>query len=326
MTLFSIVVPVHSPYKEYLPSCIQSVLSQTYTGLELILVSSDHECDALFPTDQRIRLFYVDDPNVSRKRNKGIEQAGGKYILFLDCDDELAPATLEQLLFSCEEANDPDILFFQHTRNSESLGEITGNDEFINSNSQILSRVYAKTMKSPEQDDLFLSNSSCGKSWRTVLIQQYGILFPDPPTRAEDAVFVGQALLHANRSVFVHHRLYYYRQHQSSTVHSFSKYWLDLEGYLIRIQPVLQQIDGYSDKAFSDWAYNQFLYQVSCLFRAKQQGSITAKECMFDLKLLYREKGSLLFGIVKAHPARSFKEWVLKHRRFFLFFAGVYRV
>lgn len=92
--LVSIVVPIYNA-AQYLNRCIASVVSQTYQNLEIILVddgSADESgkiCDAFALKDTRIVVIHQGNRGVSVARNVGVEQAVGKYIMFLDADDEL---------------------------------------------------------------------------------------------------------------------------------------------------------------------------------------------------------------------------------------------
>ncbi len=109
--LVSIILPVYNA-KLHIARCIQSILAQTFTDFELIIVndgSSDNVtlpvCQMYANVDSRIRL--VDKPNegVSRTRNIGIEQAAGRYLQFVDSDDYLAPNYTETLVKAAQHSN-----------------------------------------------------------------------------------------------------------------------------------------------------------------------------------------------------------------------------
>ncbi|WP_298463161.1 glycosyltransferase family A protein [uncultured Mitsuokella sp.] len=92
--LISVIVPVYNVEK-YLQRCVESIMSQTYKMIEILLVddgSSDRSgqiCDDLALLDKRIRVFHKENGGVSSARNLGIEQASGEYICFVDSDDWL---------------------------------------------------------------------------------------------------------------------------------------------------------------------------------------------------------------------------------------------
>lgn len=92
----SIIVPIYNVEK-YLPRCIDSILAQTYTDFELILVddgSSDNcpqICDEYALKDQRIIVIHQINGGVSDARNTALKIARGKYVAFVDGDDFIIP-------------------------------------------------------------------------------------------------------------------------------------------------------------------------------------------------------------------------------------------
>ncbi len=97
--LISIIVPVYNTEK-YLDQCIQSVLAQTYTNWELLLIddgstdSSGAICDRYAEQDSRIRVFHKPNGGVSSARNLGLDNARGEWITFVDSDDWVKPCWL----------------------------------------------------------------------------------------------------------------------------------------------------------------------------------------------------------------------------------------
>ena len=89
---FSVVIPVYK-VEEYLDECVQSVLSQTYTDLEAVLVDDGSPdrcgrmCDDWAKKDHRVHVIHQQNGGLSAARNTGIRNATGDYILFLDSDD-----------------------------------------------------------------------------------------------------------------------------------------------------------------------------------------------------------------------------------------------
>lgn len=90
--LVSIIVPIYN-VENYLDECINSVLAQTYTKFELLLIddgSKDNSgviCDEYLLKDKRIKVFHKSNGGLSSARNFGLDKANGEYIIFLDSDD-----------------------------------------------------------------------------------------------------------------------------------------------------------------------------------------------------------------------------------------------
>lgn len=101
-TAISVIVPVYRVEK-YLPACIGSILNQTFTDFELILVDDGSPdrcpeiCDETAKRDARVRAIHQANQGLSAARNAGIEAAHGAWLSFVDSDDFLAPDFLETL-------------------------------------------------------------------------------------------------------------------------------------------------------------------------------------------------------------------------------------
>ena len=118
MMKLSIIIPVYN-VEQYLHSCVQSVITQTYQDLQVILVndgstdSSGVLCDQLAQQDSRIQVVHKTNGGLSDARNAGLRVATGEYVAFLDSDDVyLLNDGLEQLM-ALAQAEQPDVLLFQ---------------------------------------------------------------------------------------------------------------------------------------------------------------------------------------------------------------------
>ena len=114
MPQISIIVPVYNTEK-YLERCLNSILSQTFTDFELLLIndgstdSSGGICDEYATKDSRIRVFHKKNSGVTSARRLGVEESKGEYISFVDSDDNLYPKSLE-ILINNVTSNDIDII------------------------------------------------------------------------------------------------------------------------------------------------------------------------------------------------------------------------
>lgn len=99
----SVIIPAYNAEK-YIERSVKSVLSQTYTNLEIILVddgatdSTGMICDELASKDSKIKVFHKKNGGMSDARNFGINEASGDYICFLDADDTYHDTFVEKLL------------------------------------------------------------------------------------------------------------------------------------------------------------------------------------------------------------------------------------
>lgn len=206
--MISIVAPVYN-VKPYLSQFIDSVLSQTYTDFELILVDdcgtdgSGELCQEYAKIDRRIRVIKQPrNGGVSKARNRGLSEANGDYIMFADSDDYLAPRALE-ITYHLLISTNTDIAYG---------GFYTDCEGVIRRKKY---RLYKKTysLDSAIKSHLNLHTLygySGGKLYRKEIIE--GNKYPEDMSYGEDGVFSYQALCNAQRGVsFTEEPIYYYR-------------------------------------------------------------------------------------------------------------------
>lgn len=120
--LVSIIVPVYNTSK-YLRKCVSSLIGQTYSNIEILLIDdgstddSGEICDAFSSQDSRVRAFHKENGGVSSARNLGLKNATGYYVTFVDADDWLETDCIDVLMKANH--NDYDILAFSCTKDFE---------------------------------------------------------------------------------------------------------------------------------------------------------------------------------------------------------------
>ena len=106
----SVIVPVYK-CEEYLENCVNSILSQTFTDFEIILVddgspdSSGKICDDLAEKYDNITVLHQENQGQAAARNNGVKIARGEWLHFVDCDDSINPYLLEALYYAVTENN-----------------------------------------------------------------------------------------------------------------------------------------------------------------------------------------------------------------------------
>lgn len=103
MAIIGVIVPVYNT-EQYFDRCVQSIVSQTFSDLEIILIddgSKDNSgvlCDAWVKKDSRIRVIHQHDAGAGAARNRGLSVATSEYIAFVDSDNWIAP-DMYQILY-----------------------------------------------------------------------------------------------------------------------------------------------------------------------------------------------------------------------------------
>ena len=122
LLLVSVVVPVYNS-ERYVSECVESILQQNYKNIELLLIndgSTDSSGMILRSLESdKVRVVNTENKGVSEARNKGLELAQGKYIVFVDADDLISPDYIEYMLGIIEKTNSEFVLSLNHFTNQD---------------------------------------------------------------------------------------------------------------------------------------------------------------------------------------------------------------
>lgn len=215
MKKITVIVPVYN-VKAYVKASVQSILGQTYTNIEVILIddgSSDGSseiCDILATTDPRIRVFHTKNRGVSMARNLGIKEATGDLLTFVDADD-LIDSNMLKILFSSLDASKSDVAVCERqvfTNREDIKPDHNTAKVTLTGNEAILNMLYQNG----------ISNAPGGKLFKRSLFGR--VNFPNGVTIAEDLEVNYKLFLKAQRVAWCISEKYYYRQRKGSAMHS----------------------------------------------------------------------------------------------------------
>ena len=221
MSKFSIIIPVYN-VEQYLEECVKSVLAQTYTDFEILLIddgSPDNSgilCDKLAKADSRIRVFHQENRGLSGARNTGIRNAVGDYLQFLDSDDWWAsPDVLREIAARLDLTN-ADVLSYDYRKSYD--GKLSAT--YFGSASD------APTDLRDDSLNYMLSNSlwvtgACNKAIRRNLFDGGDLFFREGIT-SEDIDWTLRLALIAQRFDYCNTVAFVYRQRNNSISHSIS--------------------------------------------------------------------------------------------------------
>ena len=214
--MISVIVPVYNAEK-YLHKCLDSILSQTYTDLEVILVNdgstdtSGEICEQYKLLDHRIIVIHKENGGQATARNMALEIAKGDYIGFIDSDDYIAPEMYKTLLSSLE-ANGCDISICSRYH----VDELSGKEYPIFCLDHQLVMDSKESLKRLCIYDC-VDSSPCDKLFKRALFEE--IRYPIGYI-CEDVDVVFRLLYKAQKIVHCGIPLYYYLQRKGSTSHS----------------------------------------------------------------------------------------------------------
>lgn len=212
--LISVIVPVYN-VEDYIEKCIRSILNQTYTYFELLIIN-DGSKDNSFSLaksfrDRRIRVFDQENMGLSAARNKGLENAKGEYITFIDADDYVSNRYLELLLKGILE---------YHTRMSVCEFKRVYENDIVEVKKEVQNPDYLKISQDVIFNHMFTSGAvKFVTSWGTLYHRSLWEHLRFPEGRIHEDEFVFHRLYYqADYVVLVKEELYYYLQRKNSLV------------------------------------------------------------------------------------------------------------
>lgn len=220
---FSVIVPVYKVEK-YLRDCIDSILNQTFTDFELILVddgspdSSPEICDGYAQADARVRVIHQKNMGQAGARNTGLLHATGEYICFVDSDDYLSHNKVLQTLAD-KTLSKPDIVHYKFKEWFESDGH-TAECRF-SYNVPITNRTLAEIYCDLINRDAYY-NSAWSKIIKRELLVHNNILF-ERGIVGEDNEWYYHVVMAADSLVLIDEPLYVYRRRKGSTTTSTTR-------------------------------------------------------------------------------------------------------
>ena len=207
----SVIVPVYN-VEAYLPQCMESLLSQSYQALEIILIddgSTDGSgalCDVYGAKDPRVRVIHKENGGAASAKNAGLCVATGEYLSFVDSDDYLEPGAYAFLLEQME-AYEADIVQSGYR------------DVFPDRAVNCVTSAEVCKYQAPEYLRRFTKDWTCALLWDKLYKRSLfdGIFFEEGHI-IDDEFFTYQGVMNARLVVFVPHIVYNYRQRRSGAM------------------------------------------------------------------------------------------------------------
>lgn len=218
--LYSIIIPIYKVEK-YLKKCIDSVISQTYTNIEIILVNDGSPdrcydiCKEYEKIDKRIKVVNKENGGLSSARNAGLDIATGDYIYFLDSDDYINVNLIEIVNNKIKDI-DTDLAIFNYYYVDEedkilSKTNICIGEEILSSEQKCFNYILKMYL------EMKLGYQVWNKVYSAKIIKENNLRFEKNTTVfSEDVCFNLYYLLHSRRIIAIEDVLYYYLQRDTS--------------------------------------------------------------------------------------------------------------
>lgn len=254
MTRISVILPVFNSEK-YIEKAIDSVLKQSLTDFELIIVndgSTDNTLNIINEfTDSRIKIINQSNQGPGAARNNALEIAQGQYVMYLDSDDWYHEHALE-IAYNEITKYDADLTFFQMINYNN--GDVYENDWF---DLKTFDESFENRAFSPKETpgSIFdLSVGVCQKIYDADFLRKIGARFPEG-IFFEDMPFFFYVYLKAERISIIKKHLYYRRKHDESITHVVDEKFLDTVAAGQVLMRIFIENDWYDAYKFDLLAY-----------------------------------------------------------------------
>ena len=253
--LVSVIVPIYN-VELYLSKCINSIINQTYSNLEIILVddgSTDNcgiICDKYAKEDNRIVVIHKSNGGLSSARNAGLDASNGELIGFVDADDYLELNMYEKLIENMNQYNsDIAICDYYFVRNNK----ININSKFENN---MFVSVGKEKFNNVQNEYSRITEPSWNKLYKSILFEN--IRYPKGKI-FEDSYILCDILDKAKNVSYLLEPLYYYVYRKNSIIHSFSV------RHFNSVDSINKRIKFFNDKRYYDLAKEEKNRKMNCL-------------------------------------------------------------
>lgn len=222
--MLSIIVPVYNVEK-YLSQCIKSILYQTFTDIEIILVDdgstdkSGNICDAYAAKDPRVKVIHQENKGLVNARKTGLKAASGKYIGYVDGDDWIEPNMYERMHWKMTEEQ-VDVVMCGRYEDTENMQKPVyhGVSEGRYDKSMLMKSVYPHMIADGSFFKWGVFPGVWDKLFKKDCLEKYQMEVDERLTMGEDAACTYPCLLNADSIYVLEECLYHYRQTPFSMV------------------------------------------------------------------------------------------------------------
>lgn len=223
MPKISVIVPVYNVEK-YLHRCVDSILAQTFTDFELLLVndgskdSSGVICDEYAAKDSRVKVFHKENGGVSSARNLGLDNAKGEWVTFVDSDDWVSN-TMYEAMFDKVLSEDAEAVYCDIKMCFATTEKVWKAAEYVPDKVKFLNNFIASEW-----------TSLCNVLAKRILFEANKVRCPMGVAFCEDYHVSARLMYYAKKVCYLPESLYCYnRVNETSALHSFSTQYYDKE-------------------------------------------------------------------------------------------------
>lgn len=318
--LVSIIIPVYNTGRK-VDKCINSIVHQTYKKIEIIIIDdgSNEETYKIIDQwnflDDRIKVVHQKNSGVSGARNRGIKEAKGKWIMFVDADDYIS---LDYVQLMIENANDYTISICEYIEENHD-GEKTEKTFDLQLRNMKLREVF------PVLYDKGFINTLWNKIFYSKIIKENKIEFSDKLDLGEDLLFVLEYLRYIEDVVIIKKPLYHYIRYEFGSLRT-KKY----DNYDLLMMYLNEQVKKYTD-LYCDQQFNNIYPVYHRLLSSTMNAYMEIFEINNQINIFMRSKkirkkmkqNKILEDVLiylRKYKGISFFQYMMIKRRYFLLY------
>jgi glycosyltransferase involved in cell wall biosynthesis len=251
--MISIIVPIYN-ISQYLRECVDSLLHQSFSDIEIILVDdgstdgSAEICDDYARKDSRIKAIHKANGGAVSARKAGLLAAAGNYIGFADGDDWVEPDMYERLYRILIEQNVDIVMCGRYEDTGDVHREVyQGIPEGRYDKAAMQKQIYPRMIVNGAFFEWGIFPGQCAKLFRRECLEPFQMMVEDEIVMGDDAACVYPCLLNVQSIYILHECLYHYRQTTSSTVKQVKDYESERRKFGILFRSVREELGKYAD-------------------------------------------------------------------------------
>ena len=262
MEKISVIIPVYNTEEKYLRQCMDSLITQDYKNLEIILVddgsvnSAGEICDQYEKQDDRIRVIHQTNQGISAARNKALEIITGEWVAFVDSDDWLEKDAFSVLMRQVKNKT-PDLIVWNMYENYPKTERICSNykESFYTDTAKVIDQIRLRLLRTisigaEEKNITTIGYPHC-HLYRKEIIETHDVKFDREFAQGEDKLFNYQYSAYIHSMLYLNLPLYHYRQHSMSIGHKFYPEHVDNTTRILKkyyeIEPKIKTDKNYRD-------------------------------------------------------------------------------
>lgn len=328
MPVLSVIVPVYNG-EQYLKQCLDSIINQSYSDFELILVNdgskdgSGNICDEYAKKHSNIKVIHKENGGVTAARRDGLNLASGRFVTFVDCDDWIDSDMYEKMLAKAEKYNVEAVIcsIVYETENGPVKHRNTVESGLYDKN-KLKKAFYPKILFDYDVCLPGVNPSLCNKIFKKERLDNVVFNVNDTISYGEDALCTYPTLMDTDSVFVMDTPFYHYRKNDDSVTHRYDSTLLEkflllaneMETFFVnRGFDCTSQLDGYVAR-----------YSLECI-RSELLFSSTNLSKRLKTVRLYAENERVFrafinaFGKIKEKKTAMKMKLVIKRRFFFLF-------